>query len=466
MTPSNEPARALRRLDAFPLGWILTVAALGYALAVHHGVGPVPPGGASTWFQPTGWLLDLLAATTLGAWLDTPTRGLGAFTMPALALAAAVFATTRSALARTLAVAAALATALFLFYGLGGNRSAIWTFFGWRGSAVMTLFALVMAAALCAPWLGASWLRRGWPLRIALYLPLLAGVVVALRDVTGTNPKLAFAISPWPVVTMFGIEIGASLVVALVAIAALVLSLVAATRLSPGRRLLALALALGTLVALAVLLRPQPGLALACVALVLGVLAAAVATRLTGPATGSRVAAAARACAAGAVLAALPIGVGLAWVNRDYVVTREGAAKQINEALKHYFEREEGYPDTLEELVAAKDLPAVPHPQVGFGVDGEASFTYQNFGTSYILEFSAPRWVQCAYNPPWGDEELEDEAETEDARDGAPPAVAEGDDADGVPGEDVASNDGAGDDAASDAMPGSWSCPRKPPELW
>lgn len=435
MTSRNERDPAPRRFDAFPLGWSLAAAALGWAIAVHHGVGPVPAGGHSAWYEPTGWLLDLLAATTLGAWLDTPLRSLVAFTLLSLALAAAVFATTRSAVARTLAVAAALATALFLFYGLGGNRSAIWTFFGWRGSAVMALFALVMAAALCAPSLGGSWLRRGWPVRLALYLPIAAVVIIALRDVTGTDPKLAFAISPWPVVTMFGIEIGVSLVVALVAATALVLSLVAATRLASGQRVLAVGVALGTLAAVAVLLRPQPGLALAAGALLIGVLAALVAARLAGPESRSGVTAAARSCAAGAILVALPVSTGLTLVNRDYVATREGAAKRINEALKRYFERKDGYPDTLEQLVATKDLPAVPRPQVGFGVGGEPSFTYQNFGTSYILEFSAPRWVQCAYSPPWGDDALEEE-------------------------------DAADDGGGHDALAGSWSCPRKPPELW
>ena len=56
---------------------------------------------------------------------------------------------------------------------------------------------------------------------------------------------------------------------------------------------------------------------------------------------------------------------------------------------------------------------------------------YQNFGDSYLLEFSAPRWIQCAYNPPW---RLE-------------------------PGEEIEPGD-------EDALSGSWSCPQKPPELW
>jgi hypothetical protein len=65
---------------------------------------------------------------------------------------------------------------------------------------------------------------------------------------------------------------------------------------------------------------------------------------------------------------------------------------------------------------------------------------YQNFGINYLLEFSAPRWVQCAYNPPYLDEEDGEEEEFEDEE---------------IPSEED-----------EDGLPGSWSCPSKPPELW
>jgi len=458
VTLTQGPTRPGTSRLAAPLGSILTLAALGWAFAVHHGVGPVPPGGPRAWYDSRGWLLDTLAATSLGAWLDTPLRGLVAFTLPSAALATAVFATTRSSLARTLAVASLLATALFLFYGLDGDRAQIWTFFRWRGSAVMTLFALVLAAAVCAPFLATSWLRRGWPARLALFVPVAALVVVALRDVTGTNPRLQFAISPWPVVTMFGVEIGASVVAALLGVAALVLAVAGASRLAPASRALAGAGALVGIVGVPALIRPQPGLSLALLAGGIAGAALVVARLLAAP---GRLAGAARALAVGTLLVTLPIVVGLTWVNHDYVATREGAAKQINDALQRYFAREQAYPDTLEELVEAKDLPAVPVPQVGFGVDGAATFTYENFGTSYILEFSAPRWVQCAYNPPWSDEAGDDGEHAAGAH-AAASAPADSDD-DDASGDDGAAHDGGADGTS---MPGAWSCPRKPPELW
>jgi hypothetical protein len=64
-----------------------------------------------------------------------------------------------------------------------------------------------------------------------------------------------------------------------------------------------------------------------------------------------------------------------------------------------------------------------------------------------LLEFSAPRWVQCAYNPPYLDEDVEE-------GDGAAPDVAQGGSASAA----------AGDE--DELGGGAWSCPSKPPELW
>jgi hypothetical protein len=131
----------------------------------------------------------------------------------------------------------------------------------------------------------------------------------------------------------------------------------------------------------------------------------------------------------------------MAIVERDYTFTRDSRAYGITEALQAYYDREEAYPDQLTELVDLGLLDAVPVPRVGFAFIEEQEFVYQNFGISYLLEFSTPRWVQCAYNPPYQDEDEEGfEEELEDELDGE--------------------LDDEGD------LPGSWSCPSKPPELW
>lgn len=368
---------------------LVAVAAVGYALLVHHGVGATGNGPILHWWQPRGWFFTMEAFDSLLAepWLATIV-----FATPAFLIFLAAAGMTRSAVSTTVALAALFFVLLCCFYGLGGGRRAVWGFFHWRGSAVMALFALVLAGALLAPFLARSWLRLGWAARLALYLPVAALVMLAIRDVTGTDPTLPFAISPWPVVPMFGLEIGA----------------------------------LGVAAALAVLALGFAGVSLAR-------------TRNIGGA--------ALATGAGAALVALPIFGGQALVARDYEVTRNDRAQQIVSALEAYYAREAVYPDSLEELVEKKDLAAIPAPDVGFGAFETPGFTYQNFGTGYLLEFSAPRWVQCAYNPPYPDEEV-------DAGLGA---------VGGSEGEDGAA---PSDGELEPGEPGSWSCPQKPPELW
>ncbi|HME73914.1 MAG TPA: hypothetical protein VKM54_29245 [Myxococcota bacterium] len=441
------------------IGGFLVLALLAWALAIHHGIGPAPVTGATAWWQPRGFLTNWLAGTSLGLWIDSPRAGLVAFSLPEALLLVAVFATSRSALARTIGLAALLATLLFLFYGMGETRPAIWGFFGWRGSAVMICTALVTAAALCAPLLAVSWLTLAWPLRIAAYLPILAIVVWAQRDVTGTDPMLPFAISPWPVVSFFGIEIGGALIAGGLACVALLLAGLGRLRSRPTVALLAVALALATPLAW-VWLRLGTDMALLVAAIVLASLAIAVSTIGRMPQRAPRrprIQAATRGTAVGAVLVALPIWCGDFAVAHDYTVTRSQNAQQIIDALARYFQREHSYPESLKELIAAKDLVEIPRPQVGFG-GGDQLFTYQNFGSSYILEFSAQRWMQCAYNPPWSD----DTASADEPRSAAS-APASGDaDEKAASG----SREAAGDASDDERIHGAWSCPTKPPELW
>jgi hypothetical protein len=140
-----------------------------------------------------------------------------------------------------------------------------------------------------------------------------------------------------------------------------------------------------------------------------------------------------------AALVGLPLLIGTAWARWDYAKTRDRHAQRIIDALAAHYERESVYPDDLQTLVAEGLLDRIPEPEIGFSRPGDppAAFVYQAFGTSYLLEFAAPRWVQCAYNPPYDDEDDESLAPASDASE---------------------------DDA--DLAGGSWSCPSKPPELW
>lgn len=420
-------------------GWVLLALGLTYAGLIYHGVGAAGNGPLLHWWQPRGLFFTLEAFDSLLAepWLATLV-----FVLPAFLLFLGVAALTRSSVAATLALAAVGWVLLSCFYGLGGNRRAVWGFFGWRGSAVMVLFALSTASALLAPFLTRSWLRLRWPARLVTYVPIVVAVTIAIRDVTGTDPSLPFAISPWPVVPMFGLEITAAAIAGLLAMAGLVLAAAGLFRRgSPAGGALCLALAAALPLASFTL-----GFALGSGLLALLVAAAALqlAFESRTPGEAGRWLAAARPTTLGAALVALPLLAGQLLVERDYDVTRNTEAKRILDALDRYYARESVYPEKLQELVDGKDLDAIPLPQVGFGIFGAAGFTYQNFGTNYLLEFSAPRWVQCAYNPPYPEED-EDSASFGRVGGGGDEEPLEADDA---------------------AEGGSWSCPQKPPELW
>jgi hypothetical protein len=110
--------------------------------------------------------------------------------------------------------------------------------------------------------------------------------------------------------------------------------------------------------------------------------------------------------------------------------------------MEQYLEKEELYPDELADLVKTGYLDEIPEPAIGFGFLYDGHFRYRSFGSSFILEFPAPRWVECAYTPPYDDEEEEYEEE-------------EFDEALGLAG-----------DGGGDSLDEAWSCPEKPPELW
>ena len=412
--PSDRPERL-----ALLMGWGCAVAALLWAALLHHGIGP--SFRKDSWLEPSSFLLGYVPSELAGA--------LAVLVLPCAALAIAACFVASSVVARALAGFATIASACFVFYGL--EAAGVWRFFHWRWSVAALLFSAVVALAGYAPVLAKRWLRLGWPLRAATYLPIFACLVAYERNVTGTNPELPFAISPWPVVQIVGLELIASAIAALEL--GVALGLAGLSR-GPALAVLGVLAAAGfPLVSLALgsasgLLPFQAGprlytvTAFSCFA----VLAACALWRPRGREASSR---RARTIGLGGLLAALPLVAGQALTRLDYSVTRDGHAQQIIEALAAQRERTGSYPDELAELVGAGLLPEVPRPRIGFASGQE--FVYQNFGESYLLEFSAPRWIQCAYNPPF----VVEPGETPDPEDG----------------EDLG---------------GAWSCPQKPPELW
>ena len=437
----TEPrASADRSLAAALSGWGAVVAALGYAVLVHYGVGPSNQGKAWHWYTPRTFLLDI---ELLYPVFESLGRALVGTAIPAAALAACAIALCRSAIGRALALTSLCAVLLFTFYGV--QASFVWDFFYWRASAVLSLTAGVVGFSLAAPWLARSWLRLSWPLRLLVYLPVVFAVFALVRNATGTDESLQFSISPWPAVPVFGIEVGALFIAAWLGGTGVGLHAIARGRAGDGRRAWAPLLA-GLLLALALpvlllwigsqlgLFPFRAGARTFLGASLVTALSIAIA-RLRGG--GDRLRERARYILVGAALIGIPLVGSEAVARYDYWVTREVRARAIIDALSAYFRRETVYPDSLEELVTTRDIDLIREPSIGFGFLYDAKFRYQNFGTSFILEFAAPRWVECAYTPPFSDEEEEEGA--------------------------TADGEGEGE---GDSLGESWSCPSKPPELW
>jgi len=415
--------------------WIVLAVLLVYATLIHYGVGPRPNAGATHWYDPTGFLVGWEILTPL---FEGPVRAIGVLSGAAAALAAVVAIRGRSAVATALAFACVIAVALFTFYGV--QADFVWRFFHWRGSAVIVTTALVVGFAVAAPLLAGSWLRLARPWRVAVYLPFFLGALAFLCNATGTDPSLRFGLSPWPAVPFFGLALGAAFAAIAFAGAALGIGALALARTRSGVATVALGAAgVGLGLALSVLLvraASEAGLfpfrsgdrTLVGSGLGTALLLAAVAgARWSGGR--AALARSTRDLAVGALLVALPVLTGHLRASADYRTSRDERAGAIIDALQVYYEREQLYPDSLQELVDGGELESIPEPRIGFGFLYDADFEYQNFGISYLLDFPAPGWVQCAYNPPWVDDEADDEDE-------------EG------------------------PLGGAWSCPSEPPELW
>jgi hypothetical protein len=427
-----EPQRGSRSWIGLGLLAILVL----YTGAIHHGVGPAKYGPSARWYTPTHFLFEYDLSFAL---LEPPGLAFLSLGLPALLLLVGVLLWSRSALAAAIGVSCLLATLLFVFYGVIAPFP--WQFFGAKGSLVLLLLASAIGFALTAPLLAGSWLRLGWPLRVLSYLPFVLFAIGFLRNATGTDESLPFAISPWPVVPVFGMEVGALFVTVGLVGTAIGVTGIAKSGDSRGRMALAVVVAL---LAPALLLLLGSGLRLfpfsvgprllVSVGLVCALAIALAATLGLRGRTGA-LAWRGRRIVVGALLLGIPLVAGQSWAYLDYYVTREFRAREIIDALQAHLERETLYPDSLEELVDAGDLAAVPVPSIGFGCLYDGEFEYQSFGTSYLMQFPAPRWVQCAYTPALVYEEYEDEEYP-----------------DGELGEEDLGE--------------SWSCPSTPPELW
>ena len=424
-TPTTRPG-----LAAYG-GWLLATVSLGLVFFVHRGLGP-EFAVVQEPFATAGFLRG-----------KTPPQAGPTVLLYggiAAALAVGVFLTTRSAVARFLSVASLAGVALFAVFAAGNAQA--WNFFGWRWSGSIAGFASIAGAALCAPLLAHALRAQALPVRFLLYGSVFLAVLIVERDLTGTDPNLPLALSPWPVLQVFGLEVVATFIAALWVGVGLGLLLLARRPPIWLRGPLALLVAAGLPLATVRigswvgLLPFEVGGGSFVASAALGTLVLGLSLARPGaPDPGSPgLEARGMRCLFGGVLLALPLLVGQSLARLDYATTRDDRAAAVIDGLQAWIDREGTYPETLEEMVEAGDLPSAPRTRIGFGVLSDRAFTYQNFGTDYLLEFSAPRWTQCAYNPPWTaalSEEERAELEPEDL-----------------------------------AEVGAWSCPQRPPELW
>jgi hypothetical protein len=436
MTSETE---ARKTLLPSAIGWIALIALGGYAIVAHHAVGQAPGGYAFEWWHPTSFAL----MSEWGGGLE-PWEAVLYGATPGALLALVVFLATRSAIARTLALSLAIVVTAFCYFGY--TADGLWQSFHWRLSAVMVWVGLALGFALMSPALSKSWLRRGWVLRLLIYVPIAFAVVSVIRNATGTDETLAGNFSPWPGISVFGIEIGAYAICGGLLGIAIALGALSQWGKRPVVALLGL---LAGAAFPAIWFQSRFSTTDASALIGIAILAAIVIGLSSITRGGDRAAVLGRRAAhfaLGAALVVAPMFTGRAWADADYTLNKFVRARIAQSALAEYHAKEGVYPDSLSELTSQNYLEELPRPRVGFdlfydlGVLAPIEFSYRGLGSSYVLEFVSTEWVQCAYNPPWADDAGGTEYEDEEYED-----------------------EYAGEDDESGE---AWSCPSTRPELW
>ncbi|MCS5636091.1 MAG: hypothetical protein NZ990_06210 [Myxococcota bacterium] len=416
------------------VGWILVILLIAYTAMIHHGLGGTERGGITSPWQPTGFLRETEWAETL---VEHWGLGIVVFASPALIAMLVVGAATRSAMARCIAVCSVASVALMAFYGLS-PALRVWEFFHWRASLVILATGIALGCTLSAPLLVERWLRVSPVWQAVLYLPIFFAVASIIRNATGSDDSLFLNFSPWPAISVIGLEIGAYALCGL--LFGLALGLAGAGLTRERRWLRWIGFAPGLVFPLLWFRTRFGGSSFEIDGwlLVVSALSLFLVSRTRSPAPASEYFRRAFLLFLGAFLAAAPLFTGRALADGDYALTRHVRAQAIIDALADYYENEEAYPESLARLVEENYIDALPRPRIGFAIYYAAGllerpeFEYRNLGPSYVLEFSATAWVMCSYNPPWHLDEDEDPEEFDDP----------------------------------EALMGAWSCPDDRPDLW
>jgi hypothetical protein len=423
--------------------------ALGVFYYFFLGAGPTPSERPDTiaWWRPLG-----LALRIDSPWLE-PLQQISAdyeqarhegraeprgliplvlFALPPIALVLLGLRLFSSAVTRVPLLALGLTLCAFSYYGWLNPET--WQDYTWRWPAVLLVTSLFLSLIALAPPLVREARSRSAAFQVLCVVAFLAIVYVLSIEVTGTNPRLEWNLSPWPTLTLYGfLLVGLVLVAVHLAVAA---GLLAAGGL-PGRG----GIALGALVAglVAAGLHRIPFARTGVVQIVAVAVPAMLVAAWAGRHQRGMAGAAPFALAGLLVLASIKVGQ---WQGEWFQAqSRDRIAPTVIAALERYRGDHGTYPEELENLVP-QYLPEIPLPRIGWLDSRDETFLYTYLGDSFLLEFPSVIWVQCAYSPAYRDESVEDEGEGEAADEGSVP------------------------DASDEMLTAAWSCASKPPRLW
>jgi hypothetical protein len=408
-------------------------------------------GYAHTW-EVFGPLERLAEAGGAGALVPV-----GLFWLPPVAMLVWGFKLFGSAVLRTLFTTCFLLLLTFAYYGYLADRA--WRFFEWRSPAVAATFAGVTAIALFAPSLLRAALQRSRVWTAIVLAGVLAGVFLLSTEVTGTDSSMRLNISPWPVVTLFGLLLIGSAIALYHIAAGLGTWLVA--RLGGARGLAAGVLAAGLLAAaLTGLIRQDPGVGALVAAAIIGAGYALVRSRL-GPKTGPEAARAGLVVLAAGAFGLLAIQLSNQAAIAFQKTARNETAMQVLVALENFRDSTGSFPNRLSDLVPDV-FEEVPRPQIGLILNEDDEFMYRNLGDSYLLEFSSVQWVQCGYSPPYDVAKYSEEDFEEDFEE----------DEEDFEEEDEEVLEERPPDPELEALladfglDGAWNCEDAPPKIW
>lgn len=416
--------------------YVLCFLALALAYYEFLGAGATPSerAGHIPWWKPAGWARSLewdalgplqqIGADTVqarheGRFELRSLIPLGLFAAPVVALVAIGFALFRAALARAALVALGLTLCAFSYYGWLDLET--WQDYSWRWPAVLLSTSCYVALFALAPAITAAVRARPLAVQLAALVAFVAPIYGLSIEVTGTNPSLQWNLSPWPAVTLYGFLLF-GLLFGVIHLAT-GLGLLVRGRVAKAR---GTALAAAVAASVAVALRWIPFEAASALRLLALAVPAALLAALAGRGAEARISAASFLVAGVLLIGSVKVGQ---WHAEWFLARgRDGIAPEVIGALERYRAEHEVYPPTLGDLVPAQ-LPEIQQPHIGWLDRDEEIFTYTELGDSFLLEFSGPLWVQCAYSPPYEEERAE--------------AAVGG-----------------------EKLEAAWSCERKPPRLW